>query len=80
MTHAHTQPDLGESVINAFNLEDKPEQKTLRFRLGEIGLPSTVVRVVGASFQQTGDEVVMELAIPARGHQLLKVRTTSGNH
>jgi hypothetical protein len=78
MTHAHTLPELGESVINAFNLEDKPAQKPLRFRLGEIGLRSGVARVEGAPFKQAGEEVALELTLPARGHQLLKVRTTAG--
>lgn len=74
MTHAHTLSNLQESIINAFNLEDKPVQKPVRFRLGEIGLPSGNVQVVGASFQQNGDEISLTLNLPARGHQLLKVR------
>ncbi len=78
MTHAHTLPDLQESVINAFNLEDKPVQRQLRVRLEEIGLPRGAPQIEGAVFEQTGDEVLLNLAIPARGHQWLKVRTTSG--
>jgi len=79
MTHAHTLPDLQESVINAFNLEKEPVQKPVRFRLAEIGLRSGRVQVEGAPFQQSGEEVTLDLAIPARGHQLLKVRTVTGN-
>jgi len=78
MTHAHTLPDLQESVINVFNLEKKPVQKPLRFRLGEIGLRPGVVHLEGAPFQQSGDEVALDLTLLARGHQLLKVRTTTG--
>ena len=33
-------PDLGQSVLNVFNLDDKPVEKQMRFRLAEIGLPA----------------------------------------
>jgi hypothetical protein len=49
-------------------------QKKVRFRLGEIGLPTGSVQIDGAPFQQSGDELTLDLAIPARGHLLLKVR------
>jgi hypothetical protein len=71
--HVHTLPDLKEAVINAFNLDEKPVQKQLKFRLAEIGLPSAPVQIEGASFQQQDDEITLDLTIPARGHQLYKI-------
>ena len=76
--HCHTLPDLGECVINCFNLEDKLVQKEVRFQLKEIGLPADAVQIEGAPFQQTGDEIVLDLTIPARGHLLLKVGAEKG--
>jgi hypothetical protein len=76
MVHAHTLPDQGASVLNVFNLEDKPEQKHLQFKLSEIGLPSGPVKIEGAAFQQNGDAITLDLTIPTRGHQLLKVQST----
>jgi hypothetical protein len=74
--HCHTLPDLGQSVINCFNLEEKPVKKEVRFRLSEIGLPEGTVTIDGAPFKQTGEEIVLDLAIPARGHLLLKVHAS----
>jgi alpha-galactosidase len=74
MVHAHTLPDLKESVINVFNLEEKPDQREIRFRLGDIGLPGGFVQIEGTSFTMKGDEVTMRVSIPARGHHLVKVR------
>lgn len=71
--HAHTLPDLRESVINVFNLDDKRAQNQLQFRLSEIGLPSGKIQIEGAPVQQSGDDVTVYLAIPKRGHRLLKV-------
>jgi hypothetical protein len=76
-THGHTPPDRQECVINAFNLEDQPGQKTVRFRLGEIGLRPGLAQVEGASCEQTGEAVALALALPARGHQLVRVRTVA---
>jgi hypothetical protein len=71
--HCHTLPDLGQCVINCFNIEEKPMQKEVRFRPNEIGLPAGRVQIEGAPFKQDGEEVVVDLGIPARGHLLLKV-------
>jgi hypothetical protein len=71
--HAHTLPELGESVLNAFNLDDQPVKKQIRFRLKDIGLAGGEVRIEGADFKQQGDEVTLNPTIPARGHALLKV-------
>jgi len=73
--HCHTLPDLRQCVINCFNIDDKPVKKQVRFRLNESGLPAGSVKSEGAPFRQSGDEVVLDLAIPARGHLLLKVHT-----
>jgi hypothetical protein len=74
MVHAHTLADLGQSVINVFNLEDKPAERQIKFRLAEIGLPNASVEIEGVVFQQHGDEIVLNVTIPARGHVLCKVR------
>jgi hypothetical protein len=72
--HCHTLPDEKRCVINCFNLEDKPMKKEVRFRLSEIGLPAGKVQIDGAPFRQSGEEVTVDLAIPARGHLLLQVQ------
>jgi len=73
MIHAHTLPELQESVINVFNLEDQPVRKQVRFRLSQIGLGAGTARVEGVTAQQNGDEVSFVLEVPAHGHQLVKV-------
>jgi len=65
--HAHTLPDIRESVINVFNLEDKSIKKNIRFRLEEIGLGK------GTPGQAIGEELSFNMNIPALGHQLLLV-------
>lgn len=74
MVHAHTLPDLRESVLNIFNLEDKPAEREVRFRLDDIGLPTGSVKIDGAAFTEKDGEITMKLTIPARGHQLLRVK------
>ncbi len=73
--HAHTLPNLRESVLNVFNLSDKPVVKEVRFRLADVGLPAGSVQIDGAAFTAEGDEVAMRVAIPARGQRLLKVKS-----
>lgn len=73
--HVHTLPDPGECVINCFNPDDQPVRKEIRFQIQEIGLLPGTVRIDGAPYEQTGDEIVMNLDIPARGHLLVKAGT-----
>jgi hypothetical protein len=77
MVHAHTLPSLRESVINVFNIEDKPVSRTFQFRPAEIGLPSGPLVIEGASFERDGDALLVKLEVPAHGHRLLKVRTNA---
>ena len=72
--HVHALPDVGQAVVNAFNLEDQPSQKQVKFHLAEIGLPAVPVQIEGASFQQHDDEITLDLTIPARGHILYKIQ------
>jgi hypothetical protein len=73
--HVHTLADLRQSVVNVFNLTDKPVEKEVRFRAADIGLPAGSVQVEGAPFTVKGDEITMKLTVPARGHQLVKVKS-----
>jgi len=72
--HAHTLPDVRASVINVFNLENKPVQKQLRFRAADIGLPAGPLQIEGAVLRHDGDQLVLDLSLPARGQRLLKAR------
>jgi hypothetical protein len=72
--HCHTLPDLGESVLNIFNLDDKPAEKEIRFRLSDIGLPKGSIKIEGAASSENGDEIILKLTIPPRGHQLVKIK------
>jgi hypothetical protein len=71
--HVHTLADRGEAVINAFDLDDQPVTRSVRFRLSDIGLRPGKVTVEGAPSTVTGDEVTLDLSIPARGHCLVKI-------
>ena len=71
--HAHTLPDLRESVINCFNLGEKPVHKQVQFRPADVGLPPGTVQVEGASFTAKGNEITMTLDIPAMAPKLVKV-------
>ena len=73
--HCHTLPDLRKCVINCFNLENAEAKKQLRFRLADIGLPPGEVKIEGAPFTVQGDEIRVEVPLPAKGHCLLKVES-----
>jgi hypothetical protein len=74
--HAHTLPELGESVLNVFNLDDKPIEKEVRFRLADVGLPAGAVQIEGATSSVKGDEVTLKVSLPARGHRLVKIKNS----
>jgi hypothetical protein len=73
--HAHSLPELRQSVINVFNLADKPVEKEVRFRLADVGLPAGSAQVEGAAATVSGGEIIVKTTVPARGHQLLKVKS-----
>jgi hypothetical protein len=73
MIHAHTLPDLGQSVINVFNLTDKPVEKTVHLRPADVGLAAESIRVEGESFTASGGDVTFKVTVPARGHHLVKI-------
>jgi hypothetical protein len=78
--HAHTLRDLHASVLNVFNLTDKPVEKALRLRRGDIGLPQrlVVVEVDGRSYYVdvgVRDEINVTTTVPARGHKLVKIKS-----
>jgi hypothetical protein len=72
--HAHTLPNLRESVLNVFNLENRPVQKRIRFCAADIGLPAGPLRLEGAALRQDGDQYAFDVSLPPRGHQLLNIR------
>ncbi len=72
--HAHTLPDIRECVLNAFNLDPQPAQQKTRFRLADVGLPAGKVQVEGSSATVDGDEITLNLTLPAKGHQLVRLR------
>ena len=74
MVHAHTLADLGQSVMNVFNLGDKPVHKEIKFRLSEIGLPNVPVQIDDAEFKQTDDEITLDVEVPARGQLLYAIK------
>jgi hypothetical protein len=73
MVHVHTLPDLGQATINLFNLDDKPVEKEIQFRLQEIGLPNAPAKIEGAAFEQNDDVIKLKVAIPARGQVVYKI-------
>jgi hypothetical protein len=73
--HAHTLPEIGQVVINCFNLHTAPAQRRIRIQLSDIGLPPGPVRVVGAPFEPDSGGFSLSLDIPALGHRLVKVRS-----
>ena len=72
--YAHTLPDLLESTVNCFNLDAKPVEKQIRFRLADIGLPAGKIDVEGAPFAVYGDEITLTVLVPAKGHVLVRLR------
>jgi hypothetical protein len=78
--HAHTLPDLRESVLNVFNLSDKPIEKEVRIQPADIGLPSDSTQIQmqydGVSATVSGNHVSASttITVPAHGHQLIKVK------
>jgi hypothetical protein len=74
MVHAHTLADLRQSVLNVFNLTDKPVERTVRLRPADVGLTANSIRVEAESLTATGGDVTIKVTIPAHGHQLVKVK------
>jgi hypothetical protein len=72
--HAHTLPDLGESVLDCFNLEDHPVHRTLRFRCADIGLPPKALRAEGAHLSDASDLLAVDVDVAPRGHTLVRLR------
>ncbi len=73
--HAHTLPDLRESVLNVFNLSDKAVEKEVRLHATDIGLPAGSMQAEGDSFAAMGEEITVKMTIPAHGHQLVRVKS-----
>jgi len=69
--HAHTLADAAACVINCFNLESQPLERTLRFRPADIGLPAGPLAVEGAASSTDGEVVTLRVAVPPMGHQLV---------
>lgn len=74
--HAHTLPEAHECVLNAFNLESRPATRQVKFRLADVGLPPGQVQVEGSPATVQGDEITLDLSLPAKGHQLVKLKLT----
>ena len=62
--HAHTLPDLRESVLNVFNLSDKAVEKEVRLHATDIGLPAGSMQAEGDSFAAMGEEITVKMTIP----------------
>ena len=75
LTHVHTLAKAGACVINCFNLEDVPATRTLAFKRADVGLPDGTIEVDGATSSVDGDQVLLTVSVPAKGHQLVKVTT-----
>ena len=73
LTHVHTLVDAGACVINCFNLEAEPVERTLRFKLADIGLSGSPQAVIGALSDDEDGVVTLRVSVPAMGHQLVKV-------
>lgn len=71
--HIHSLPGINQCVINCFNLEPDIATREIQFFLSDIGLTGEIVTIKKAIFVQTGDKVVIDLTVPARGHCLIKV-------
>ncbi len=72
--HAHTLPDIQECVLNAFNLNPLPARREMKFRLADVGLPAGKVQVEGSPATVHGDEITLSLTLPAKGHQLVRLK------
>jgi hypothetical protein len=72
--HAHTLADLRECVIDCFNLDDQPLHRHLDFTYADIGLRPMRIAVEGARASVVGETISMEVDVPARAHQLVRIR------
>jgi hypothetical protein len=74
MTHVHRHPQAAAAVINCFNLEDQPAERSVEFVPARFGLdPSKQYRIAGAPSHFSSDRYSIEAAIPGRGHLLVEV-------
>jgi hypothetical protein len=71
--HAHTLADIGECVIDCFNLDAQATNRRLVFRHSQIGLPRIKIRADGARLQDDGDEITLQVDLPAMAHRLVQV-------
>jgi hypothetical protein len=72
--HAHTLPDIGESVINVFNLDKNPVERTYHFQASDIGLTGYELEIDSKPAEKCGDQITVKAAIPALGHRLIKIK------
>ncbi|HID94769.1 MAG TPA: hypothetical protein EYP53_01750 [Candidatus Latescibacteria bacterium] len=76
LTHVHTLPEKGQALLNAFNVTDKPVNRTVTFDLEEIGLEAAhTMAVEGADWEREGSKVVLRIDIPAMSPILVKIKT-----
>ena len=73
--HVHTLPGLKSSVIDCFNLEHQPVTRHVQFSLADIGLTSQKISMDGATCTANGDEITMDVSIPAMGHTLVRIQS-----
>ncbi len=71
--HAHSLPGIGQCVLNCFNVMNEPMCKEFRFKLSDVGLKAKPVKIDGVTYRQNGDDVVLNLSIPALAHQFVKI-------
>ncbi len=71
--HAHTLADIRECVLDCFNLDARPTTRRLVFRLAEIGLPRIKIRADGARLQDDGEEIALQVDLPAMAHRLVRI-------
>jgi hypothetical protein len=73
MIHAHTLPASGESVLNVFNLDEKPVQRTIKLRVSDIGLLPGSITIDGVPANEDDGQITLDLNVPARGQVLVKI-------
>ncbi len=73
-THVHIHPSEPAAVVNAFNLEEHPTQKEIRFVPQEYGLGNgSSWQVSGVSSRRTDGAYLLTFNIPALGHRIAEI-------
>jgi hypothetical protein len=74
MTHVHRHPHRNAAIVNCFNLDSAPVEKSVTFEPRQLGLPPDLTyQFSGTPASKRTDSYIARVRVPALGHALIEV-------